>query len=96
VHRRFDRRSYFSTVGSSDATLERGSYLSYPTAASRFVSNPNLSAAAPAPFAAAPLAFGDLHTNVRARASSTGPSVPTAGRRASPPCSIARAAAAAP
>jgi hypothetical protein len=40
LHRRFDRRFYFFTVGSSDATLERGSYLSYPSAASRIVSNP--------------------------------------------------------
>jgi hypothetical protein len=33
LHRRFDRRFYFSTVGSSDAILKRGSYLSYPTTA---------------------------------------------------------------
>jgi hypothetical protein len=39
LHRRFDRH-FFPSVGSSDATLERGSYLSYLMTASRFESNP--------------------------------------------------------
>jgi hypothetical protein len=46
VHRRFDRRSYFCIVGSSDATLTRWSHMSYPSAASLLVQTLNLTVTA--------------------------------------------------
>jgi hypothetical protein len=92
LHRRFDRRFYFSTVGSSNATLKRGFYLSYSSVASLFLSNPNSCRPPAAPDAALVLVSGDLPASCAPRASSTGPSVPAAGRRASPPRQIARAA----
>jgi hypothetical protein len=93
LHRRFDRHFYFSTVGSSDATQKRGSYFSYSSAASLFLSNPNLPSAAgrarrrlparlrrPPRVARAPCL---LHRPLRARRRP--PCLSTAPNRAPPP-----------
>jgi hypothetical protein len=88
LHRRFDRRFYFSTIGSCDATLECGSYLSYPSVASSNRSNPKLLELPPAPYAAALLASGDPSTYacaLRLPPALRHPPVLAAGRHAAPP-----------
>jgi hypothetical protein len=99
LHRRFDRRFRFSTVGSSGAPLKRGSYLSYPLAAASN-SNPILFRPShPRPYAAALSAFGEF---MGARASSAAIRshrrlpVPAAGRRSAPLAQSLACAAAAP
>jgi hypothetical protein len=81
LHQRFDRRFYFSTVSSSDATMKRGSYLSYSLAVTRFFLTLILAAAAPALVRRRPLCLRRFNSRACARA----PRRPSAVLPHSPP-----------
>jgi hypothetical protein len=91
LHRQFDRRLFFSIVGSFDATLMRWSHPSYLSVASLIDSNPNSSARrarARTPPSSPPQATFLTYAH---RASSAGLPALAAGHRAAPPRPISRA-----